>query len=350
MRFSLLAGGLALLLALAGGAVVFTLYSFNHFKDVENRFAGSCAPVTGVAGPEDIETTLSSRRAFVSSLDRRAGADARGAIYSVLIDDPLDSENWRDRTFGAPGKFRPLGLNFYEEGNIRRLFVVNDATKAVEIYEVAANGDLAHLESIAERRLTSPNDVVAIGPRSFYVSNDTEAGRSSLLGKLQFLSRTPAGKIYFYDGVAMRVAADGLRFANGIAINSRGTRFYAAETAGQALRIYDRDPETGALALSKIEAAPAAPDNINVAWDGALWIGAQPKPLAAPLFRRNVDLAAPSLVIRYVDQEGVAAPMTEIFSDNGDAISTASVAAISGSRLLIGAFLDDKYLLCDLPG
>lgn len=350
MRFSLLAGALALLLALAGGATVFTLNQFNHFATVENRFAGTCVPVTGVAGPEDIEAASASGRAFVSSLDRRAGEDARGAIFSVLIDDPLDSENWRDRTGGLPEKFRPLGLKYYEQGDVRRLFVVNEAKKSVEIYDVAANGDLAHLESFSERRLTSPNDVVAVGPRAFYVTNDVDAGRSSLLGKVQFVSRAPTGKIYYFDGVSMRLAADGLRFANGVALNQRASRLYAAETAGQALRVYDRDPDTGTLTLAKIEPLPAAPDNINVAWDGALWIGAQPKPLAAPFFARNPAVAAPSVVIRYVDKEGVAAPMTEIFSDRGELISTASVAAVSGSRLLIGALFDDKYLICSLPG
>lgn len=350
MRFSLLAGALVLLIAMAGGTVAITFYSFNHFKDVEERFDGSCSPVTGVAGPEDIEISPSLGRALVSSLDRRAGEDARGAIYAVQINDPLDSENWRDRTAGVPEKFRPLGLNYYESGDTRRLFVVNEAAKSVEIFDVSPTGDLTLLETVTERRLTSPNDVIAVGARSFYVSNDLEPGRSSLLGRLQFLSRTPSGKIYYYDGVAMSVAADGLRFANGVALNARGTRFYAAETSGQALRIYDRDPETGMLTLAKIESLPAAPDNLNIAWDGAIWIGAQPKPLSTPLVERNPSLSAPSLVIRYVDQEGVAAPMTEVFSSNGGMISTATVAAISGSRLLIGALLDDKYLICDLPG
>lgn len=350
MRFSQLAGGLGLCLVLAGAAGAYTLYSFNHFSVVQDRFNGSCTPVSGVAGPEDIEIAPTSGRAFVSSLDRRADADQRGAIYSVQIDDPLASENWRDRTEGSPDEFRPVGLNYYEEGENRRLFVVNDATKAIEIFVVSRNGDLQHLETIAERRLTSPNDVIAVGPRSFYVTNDVEPGRSSVLGKLHFLARAQSGKIYYYDGVAMRVAAEGLRFANGIALSARGDRLYAAESAGQTLRIYDRDAESGVLSLAKIEALPAAPDNLNLAWDGSLWIGAQPKPLAIPLVERNPEISAPSLVIRYVDQEGVATPLTQIFSSNGDAISTASVAAISGSRLLIGALLDDKYLICELRG
>ncbi len=350
MRFSLLAGAFLLFLSLAGGTVAYTLFTFNHFKEVEDRFEGVCSPVTGVAGPEDIETSPAMGRAFISSLDRRAPKGARGSIFAILIDDPLDSENWRDRTGGAPEKFRPLGLNYYEEGDVRRLFVVNEATNAVEIFDVTPSGDLTHLETVAERRLTSPNDVIAVGPRSFYVTNDIEPGRSSLLGRLQFLSRAASGKIYYFDGVAMRVAAEGLRFANGVALNERGTRLYAAETAGQSLRIYDRDPSNGVLTLAKVEALPAAPDNLNIAWDGSIWIGAQPKPLSLPLVERDPLRFAPSLVIRYVDQEGVATPMTEVFSSKGDTISTSTVAAISGSRLLIGALLDDKYLICDLPG
>lgn len=350
MRFSLLAGAALLLLTFAGGTVAYTLYSFNHFRDVEDRFDGECSPVTGVLGPEDIEATPSLGRAFVSSLDRRAGADARGSIFAVLTDDPLDSENWRDRTTGKPEKFRPLGLNYYEDGDVRRLFVVNDATKAVEIFDVGPAGDLAHVETISERRLTSPNDVVAVGLRSFYVTNDVEPGRSSLLGKLQFVSRAATGKIYYFDGVSMRVAAEGLRFANGVALNARGTRLYAAETSGQSLRVYDRDPASGVLTLAKVESLPAAPDNLNVAWDGSIWIGAQPKPLSVPLVERDPKRLAPSSVIRYVDQEGVASPMTEVFSNKGDAISTSTVAAVAGSKLLIGALLDDKYLICNLPG
>lgn len=350
MRFSLWLGTAAVLFVLAGGLAGYTLFSFNQFKDVEDRFDGVCAPVTGVAGPEDIEPVSSLGRAFVSSLDRKAPRETRGAVFAVSVEDPLESENWRDRSAGAPASFRPLGLNYYEDGELRRLFVVNEAAKSVEIFDVRANGDLAHIETVRERRLTSPNDVVATGPNSFYVSNDLEAGRSTLLGTMQFLMRARSGKIYYYDGVSMRVAADGIAFANGLALNARGTRLYVAETAGQALKIYDRDPASNELSLSKVERLPAAPDNLNVAWDGSVWIGAHPKPLETPLVARNIAETAPSSVFRYVDQRGVAAPMTEVFSSAGEAISTSTVAAVSGSRMLIGALLDDKYLICDLPG
>ena len=350
MRWSFLAGGLALLLAAFAGAALFTLQNFNHFKPVESRFSGTCEPVTGVPGPEDIEVTPTRDRAFISSLDRRAGKYARGAILAVLVSDPLDSENWRDRTDGKPSRFRPLGVSYFESGDVRRLFVVNEATKSVDLFDVAPNGDLTFVESIAERRLISPNDVAAVGPRSFYVTNDLDADAGSILARFQFLSRAATGTVFYYDGVSMRVAADGLRYANGVALNQRRTRLYVAETSGQALKIFNRDAQNGALTLVAVKPLPAAPDNITVAWDGSIWIGAQPKPLSVPLAQRDPAFRSPSLVIRYFDKEGVASPMSEVFSDAGDLISTASVAAISGGKLLIGALLDSKYLICDLPG
>ncbi|MCB2096798.1 MAG: SMP-30/gluconolactonase/LRE family protein [Parvularculaceae bacterium] len=349
MRFSLLAGGLALLFVMVGGAAVFTLHHFNHFAQIEDRFDGVCQPVSGVAGPEDIEVALTRDRAFISSMDRHAGADARGAIYSVVVSDPLDSDNWRDRTGGVPENFRPLGLSYYEAGNTRRLFVVNEAGRSVDIFDVGENGDLTFAESVSERRLTSPNDVVAVGPRSFYVTNDVAAGRGSMLGRFQFLSRSSTGAVYHFDGVSMRVAAEGLRFANGIAVNQRGTRLYVAESSGQAIKIFDRDPESSALSFSRYQNLPASPDNITVAWDGSVWVGAQPKPLALPLAEQSEKVLAPSLVIRFTDNDGAAASISEVFSSTGAAISTASVAAISGGKLLIGALFDSKYLICDLP-
>lgn len=349
MRFSWLELSAATLVAAGLAFGYSTLQTFNAFDKVESRFEGSCAPVIGVEGPEDIQVAPSLSRAFISSLDRRSTA-GRGAILAVSVEDPLDSENWRDRTGGFPEEFRPLGVNYFEQGDTKRLFVVNDASRAVEIFDVAPNGDLTHVRTVSEQRLTSPNDVVAVGPDSFYVSNDVAPGRSTLLGMLHFLTRTPSGAIYYFDGVSMRVAADALRFANGVAVSGDGKRFYAAETSGQALRIYVRDIASGTLTLSRIEPMPGAVDNINIAWDGALWIGAHPKPLDAARAQRSKGRTAPSMVLRYVDNADVASPLTEVFKDDGAIISTSSVAAIAGSRLLIGALVDDKYLICDLPG
>ncbi|MFQ5564559.1 MAG: SMP-30/gluconolactonase/LRE family protein [Parvularculaceae bacterium] len=334
--------------AAAAAIVLYTLFSFNYFGRVEHAFEGSCAPVAGVAGPEDLQIDRVRRRAVISSYDRRA-EDARGAIYVFDLDDPLSAEGWRDRTGGAPKDFAPVGLSYYEDGDVRRLFVVNAAAQSVELYDVAENGDLAHLETFAERRLTSPNDVAAVGPRAFYVTNDVEGGRDGPLASLQFLARIGSGRILYFDGVAWRTAAEGLRFANGVGLSPDGARAYATETAGETLLVYDRDIDSGVLHLAETVRMNAAPDNINVDEMGVLWIAAHPKPLAIPRLRRDPKARAPSLVLRYRDAPALGAEAAAIYADEGGELSAASAAARFRETMLIGAVFEDKFLICELP-
>lgn len=341
MRFWLFL--LVLLLFLAAGAWI-RLQSFNHFASLEPVALNHCAPVTGIVGPEDIRIDLTSGRAFISSLDRRDAA-ARGAIHVFDVADPLSAAAWRDRTNGSPKDFKPLGLDYYEDGELRRLFVVNEAGPAVEVFDVAEDGGLTHLETFIERRLTSPNNVVAVGPRQFYVTNDVRPGRDALIAQLHFLMRLGSGDIFFVDGDVWRLAAEGLRFANGLALSPDGAQLYAAETAGKAVKIYDRDDASGALTLSRIIDLEAAPDNINTDETGALWIGALPKPLLVPRLLNDIDAIAPSAVIRMAPNGEV----TTVYRNEGQEQSAATVAARMQDKLLIGALYDEKFLLCDLP-
>jgi arylesterase/paraoxonase len=332
------------LLLLAGGAGALRLYSLNQFAAIEPAPLARCAPVAGIAGPEDIAIDEARDRAFISSLDRRADG-ARGAIHVFDLDDPLADAGWRDRTGGVPKNFRPLGLDYYEDGETRRLFVVNESGPSVEVFDAADNGDLVHLETFSERRLTSPNSVAAVGPRAFYVTNDVRAGRDGPLSSLYFLLNIGAGEVFFIDGAAWVVVAEGLRFANGAALSRDGALLYVAETAGQTLKVFARNPATGALSLAHTIPLAAAPDNLSVDAAGAVWIGALPKPLAVPRLRNDATAKAPSEVLK-VDADGAT---TTVYRNDGAELSAATVAAPAGNKLLIGALYERKFLICDLP-
>lgn len=338
------------LFGLATGAYL-TLDAFHQFSRVDDAFDGSCTPVNGIAGPEDVQIAHGARRAFISSYDRRQeeGAGQRGAVYAFNIDDPLDASSWKDRTLGKPKRFEPHGIYLYEDDEVSRLFVVNAATRGIELYDVKEDGDLVYLETITERRLTSPNDIVAVGPRSFYVTNDSEPGRDTLLGRLYFLLRVGSGSVLYFDGDAWRVTADGLRFANGIAVNRAATKLYVAETAGSDIRIFNRDTQSGALTAASSVPVDGAPDNLNVDRTGSLWIAAHPKPLSLPGYFSNPDGRSPSLVLRFDDVDGAPARPVRIYSDDGKQLSASSAAARYGSTLIIGALLDTKFLICKLP-
>lgn len=340
--------GVALVL-IAGGTGYVTLDSFNQFDQVQSNFDGSCAPVTGIAGPADLQIDPSTHIAFVSSRDRQAGPGARGGIYALSIDDPLAEDAWRDRTAGVPEAFEPEGIHFYSDGKVRRLFVVNSARKSIELYDVAQNGDLRHIESFHERRLTNPNDVVATGPRSFYVSNDFSVGRDSVLARVEFVTRAASGKLFYFDGVIWRVAAENLRFANGVTVSHDGRRLYVAETSGGALKIFDRDPESGNLTLAETVPMGAAVDNINIDRAGTLWIAAHPKPLLLARTARDPEARPPSMVIRYDDLPGAHGKPAEVYVNDGGELSASSAAARLGPTLLIGALYEKKFLICRLP-
>ena len=341
MRFWLILLVVAVVLA---GAAGLRLQAFNQFAALEPVGLASCAPVRGIAGPEDIEVDEAHGRAFISSLDRRADG-ARGAILVFDILDPLSQAGFRDRTNGTPTAFRPLGLSYYEEGDIRRLFVVNEAGPSIEVFDVAENGDLTHLESFTERRMTSPNNIVAVGPRQFYVSNDVRPGRETRIADLHFLMQSDSGEIFYVDDTVWRVAAEGLRFANGLALSPDGAKLYAAETSGKALKIFDRDAASGALAFDRTVRLKASPDNLNVDPAGAVWIGALPKPLATPRLAHDESAVAPSEVMR-LDPDG---SLTTVYRDDGTEQSASTVAAPVRNKLLIGALYAEQFLFCDLP-
>ncbi len=327
-----------------------TIWSFNAFEDVASKFNGKCQAVTGIAGPEDLQFDFSSRKAFISSYDRRGARanavdDMRGAIYLFDILNPLDGTSWKDRTGGIPEKFEPHGLYFYTDAKVRRLFVVNGSSNAIELFDVTDNGDLIHLESFTERRLTSPKDIIATGPRSFYVTNDRNAGRSSLRGQIDFLLRRRTGVIFFYNGTSWHRAADNIRYANGLAISNGGKKLYVAETAGGNLLEYDREAQTGYLRYARKIGVGDAVDNINIDEDGILWIGAHPQPLALARHRRDAGNFAPSKVYSFDPESDI---LKTVYSDDGSSLSGSSSAARLQRKLIIGALYEEKFLICDL--
>ncbi|MGF1543930.1 MAG: hypothetical protein ACFB00_05440 [Parvularculaceae bacterium] len=343
--FSNLLWRLTLLIAASlGVAVVATLVAFNQFEPVPAGGDARCVPVRGIVGASDLQVDRRRRRVFIASRAPRAEGPARGGIFAVSIDDPLDEAAWRDRTGGVPEAFEPVGLGFYDDGETRRLFVVNAATNAVEIYDVDGRGDLKHVRAVRDRRLTSPNDVAAVAADAFYVANDVDAGRRSVLGRAQFLARARAGKLFFFDGVAWRIAAEGLRYAEGVAVSAAGETVYAGETAGLALSVFSRAPRTNHLSFERAVPLPGGVESVNVDGTGAVFITASPKPLRAKFGPAE---GAPSLVLRLSDGPDGREIVTPVFRDDGGELAAATASDAIGTKVIVGALAEDRFLICD---
>lgn len=320
-------------------------YVFHQFDEFPPQSVFDCTPVVGITGASDIAEVPNRNIAFLSVRDQRAKAE-RGTIIRFDFDNPLDDSSWRDRTGGLPRAFEPGGIDLWEErlpsGVLRhRLFVVNHAGPEVLLFDVEDNGSLTLAERFSDPRLTSPNDVVATGPQSFFVTNDTAAGRQSVRGKADFLLGLPTGEIFHYDGDSWALSVDGLRFPNGLALSETGETLFVAEMRAEAIRRFARDPATDQLEARARIPLGSFPNNLSVDGDGRLLVGAVPQPFAFKAFTESIRETAPSQVFRVVGEQ-----LEVLFQDTGRELSAATVATTVGDRTVIGTAGDEKFLIC----
>ena len=339
-----------ILLALAvlgvAAAIAWAGHTFRQFEEVTAAGDLACTPVVGIAGAGDIEPLPGTRSAFLAAFDRRGGA-SRGEILLFDTDNPLDDSSWRDRTKGVPAAFVPSGIDLYRaalpEGRmLTRLFVVNLAGPEIILFEVGADGSLTVGERFSDPRLVSPNDVVATGPRSFYVTNDTASGRQSLKGKIDFLLGLKTGTIMHYDGNSWSIVDDGLAFPNGLALTADATRLHVAEMRARRLVDYDRDPSTDTIRRTGAVALDNFPNNLSVTPDGDILVGTLPQPLATSAYGEGLRDEAASEVVSVTDGQ-----VSTLFRDPGETIPGVTMATRLEGKLLIGSRAADRFLMCD---
>lgn len=308
----------------------------------------SCLVVSGITGAEDITVDAPTGYAYLSADDRRAslgGEPVQGGIYGLDLTRP-DSVPQR-LTEELPFSFHPHGLYLFR-GNpgVQRLFVVNhreDGSETIEIFRISSPGQISHLETISYPELISPNDVVAVGPRRFYVTNDHGYPRGHWMQTLEDYLGLPLAKISYFDGEKGHIVAKTLRYANGINISPDGRYLYVAEVVARKVRrfeIGDR-PET----LRRDEVLPVGTGADNLEWDseGYLWTGAHPHLLAFAAHARDEQALSPSQAVRINPESGAT---DIILSDNGELLSGSSVAAYWQNTLLVGPVFADHILRC----
>jgi arylesterase/paraoxonase len=357
----------AVVFVLVSIQIVRRLEAMGQFTSIEKVSPGQCRIIAGPPGVEDLQIDHTARIAFLSSDDRRAamaGQPVNGGIYAL----PIDAPDTKPRLLtgegsGTPAIFHPHGLSlFVAPDGTRTLMVVNHADPAamraepaqqsVEIFDVTGAGDslaLRHRRTVHADDITAPNDVVAVSADSFYVTN--MVGSSSGIGEaLEGLFGLKRAYVVYYDGAKSARAIEGLSYANGINLTADGATLYVAESLGRRLSAYARDTATGALTLNQDGFFGTGLDNIDIAEDGALWIGAHPRMGDFLLHANDASNLSPSQILRIEPQAGGAA--RTLYTDDGSQISAVSAAVtFKGTdgitRFLAGAVFEPKLLVCD---
>ena len=352
-KFLIWSGSILLILLLVCSFLVIRfLTSSNYFTTLEPHFAGSCQMLPGVVGAEDLDIDIATGTLYLSALDRRRAGDdplINGALYRMDLNDP---EARPQLIWGGaePGDFRPHGISLLPQPDGLRIFVINhpsDGSHAVEIFDVA-DTRLQHRETITDPLFKSPNDLAAIGPRRFYIGNDL-ANPPGIMQMLEILLPRAQTDLIYFDGERGHIAADGLAFANGVAAARDTHRLYLAEMTGKALRIFDYDPENGALTQRDQVHLQTFMDNINIDAMGNLWIGAHPK--FVDIMRHSFDpaITAPAQVLRVsLNPEG-GGKVDEVLLSIDGTISAVSAAAAYRDKLVLGPIFDAHFAICTLP-
>lgn len=344
--------GLALLvIALALAVIVFDfLRHGGQFKTLQPHFAGSCVSLPMQASAEDIQIDRPRGVAYLSYLDRRGQIEGKPVLGTVmLLDLSLPEPRPRPALTIEPANFRPHGMSLYRAGDgSERLFVISHppgAAHAIEMFEQGATGAFRPVRTLRDPLLVKPNAILAVGPNQFYVANDS--GASSGFGRAtEMLFRRGLSTLLFFDGEKFRVVDSGIASGAGIAMSLDGAQIYVSETAGNRIRVYSRKPASGDVQLIEKIDVGSAPDNINVAGDGSVWIAAHAVTPALIRHFGDAKKLAPTQIFRLLPGATGATRLTEIYLNAGEQISAGSVAASFGSEMLVGSITDHKILRC----
>lgn len=326
------------------------------FKDIKPHFDGTeKLHVLPVAGPEDLAVDQMTGLAFVSVDDRRANLKTPGSVPGAILifDHKSDTPVFRNVTPASMTDFHPHGLSLLRLADGRvLLFVVNHLQRtsghAVERFEWR-NDSLIHLEQIRDPELmTSPNDLLAVDERIFYVTNDHEFPNPGLSRTLEDYLQRAVSYVNYYDGQAFRKVADDIAYANGINRSADGRRIYVAATTGRKVITYDIDSLDGSLKKIKETDMATGVDNIEMDQNGHLWIGCHPQLLKFVAHSKDPSKKSPSQILRLKPLADGGFRTEEIYLNDGMAYSGSTIAVPVGNMILVGSVFEKTLLVCRL--
>ncbi|KAJ1910176.1 hypothetical protein IWQ60_010793 [Tieghemiomyces parasiticus] len=286
---SAIAGLIGLLTAFVNFGTIF----FNYRHGVKPFNTDGCVQLNVPGGCEDIVIHAPSHTAFLACgrldlrtqwfppLERLIKLTAESdAVYKYHLKSgelvPLTFVNFT-------GIYRSHGLTIYEhpasEAGTVTVMLVNHGHpdhSSVEIFDHRLDSNtLIHVRTITDPLIRTPNAVVALSPRSFFLTNDFYHRLPGPMRTLEKMTSRAWTDVVVYQPAVegrealhsseVRRAYGGLVYANGIDIDhDRGLVFVASAT-GRRVTVFDMDPDTLELTLRMVlKDLPILPDNLRV--------------------------------------------------------------------------------------
>ena len=251
---------------------------------------------------------------------------------------------------------RPLGIEFADDGTL----YVADAF--LGLLAVEPSGTITLLADRTEdgSPILYANDVDIAADGAVYFSDaSTRFGAQSNGGTLaasiqDLVEHSDNARILKFDPATgtTTVFAQGMTFANGVALNDAGEALYDSETGSYRVWRYQMDGGAGAVVMDNL---PGFPDNLNAAPDGTFWLGlASPRNAimdqlsGAPFWRRVImrlpDAMKPAptrygFVVRF----DAAGQVVETLQDPaGDYALTTGAVSLPDGRIVVTSLTEPR--------
>ena len=273
---------------------------------------------------------------------RRDGKHKPGGIYFVDLRDPSLEPKKISENVSLP--LNPHGISLYKMDSINyRLWVVNHVRgmHSIEVFGLQRDS-LWHEQTIQGDLLDSPNDVVAIDPDRFYVTNDH--GYTSKWGKMaeDYLGLA-VSYVLFYDGTTFKKAAENIAYANGINADIDRQLLYVASPRGFQINVYAMQPNGLIELIDEVEVGTGI-DNLEIDDEGVIWSAGHPQLLKFSAYAAGKLPIAPTEVIKVEFFSPGKSKVTPLFIDDGSLVSAGSAAVPFASGVFVGNVMDKQYL------
>jgi sugar lactone lactonase YvrE len=161
---------------------------------------------------------------------------------------------------------RPLGIEVREDGHL----VVCDAERGLLLVDPASGGVEVLVEEVEGRRLRITNNA-AIHPDGSVLFSQSSQRFDLEHYKADLLEHTATGRLLRWRDGEVEVVAEGLAFANGVALTHGGDAALVAETGAYRIsRVWLHGERAGTREVF-FDGLPAFPDNLSTGPDGTVW-------------------------------------------------------------------------------
>ena len=330
--------------------VAFVLYTFvstGFFRTVENRFDGEVIKEIGLKGAEDITVSVEDSFALISATARLQFppiGQEHGGLYLM----ELKSGNFvvKHLTADFPLPFAPHGISMLKTDSTYTVAVVNHTEEGhtIEFFSLYEE-TLTHIRTQKSTSLISPNDIVLLDEKRFYVTNDH--GYEHGIGRLvEEYGNLAISNVVYFDGQDYTEAASGVCFANGINIDTERNLVFVASPRRFLVKVYE-PKEDGSLEFVEDIPCGTGVDNIEFDEEGNLWLGCHPDLLHFSAYAKQKKEYSPSELIKVSYRGAGDYTVESIYTNDGTELSATSVAAPYGNLIFAGTVADEKMLVLE---